>query len=87
MIVTLTPELEKYVQGQIEVGAYRDSDEVIQRAIRLMMEQEIESGWSLDDLRREIQVGFDQAKQGDLKPIDMEAIKAEARRRFEAPTR
>ena len=87
MIVTLPPELEQYVQQQIEVGVYRDSSEVIQRAVRLLMEQDIERGWSLEDLRREIQIGLDQAERGELKPLDMEAIKAEARRRFEARNR
>lgn len=36
----------------------------------------------LDELRREVAIGIEEADRGELYPLDIEAIKAEGRRRL-----
>lgn len=40
MNVSLTPELEQFIQSQLESGRYASSDELIIAGIRLLEEQE-----------------------------------------------
>jgi hypothetical protein len=50
---------------------------------------ESEDGWKrrCDDFRREIQIGLDEIERGEVAPLDMAAIKAQARERREARQR
>jgi len=40
MHVSLTPELEKLVRNQVEIGLYNSSSEVVREALRLFNEQQ-----------------------------------------------
>jgi putative addiction module CopG family antidote len=40
MVVTLTPEFENLIREKVASGDYRDEGEVIQRALRLLDEQD-----------------------------------------------
>ncbi|MEM6338421.1 MAG: type II toxin-antitoxin system ParD family antitoxin [Pseudomonadota bacterium] len=71
MNVSLTPELEKYVNDQVKTGLYNSSSEVIRTAIRLLVKSEAQSlnpyyenykMW----LRQEVQVGLQQAERGEF---------------------
>ncbi|MGH2541454.1 MAG: type II toxin-antitoxin system ParD family antitoxin [Ardenticatenaceae bacterium] len=76
MNVSLTPQLEKFVKQKVESGMYGSASEVIREALRFMEERERR----LEELRGEIQKGLD---SGPSELLDMQEIKAEARRRFE----
>ena len=54
MNVSLTPELEQFVQGKVESGLYNNASEVIREGLRLLKEsdevrlrwrEQIERGW------------------------------------------
>ncbi len=73
MNVSLTPELEKYVNRQVESGFYHSSSEVIRAALRLMVKSEnISQNAQFENyktwLNHEIQIGLDQAAEGKLIP-------------------
>lgn len=78
MNVSLTPELEQYVQEKVSSGLYYSASEVIREGLRLLKEREQFQQTRLQQLRQEIQVGLD---SGEATPLDMSAIKAEARQR------
>ncbi len=80
MNFSLGRHFEEYVRGKVESGRYNNASEVIRDALRLHEEQEILRDAKRDWLRGEIQAGLD---SGDPEPLDMRAIKAEARRKFE----
>ena len=86
MNVTLSPEFERYIEQKVRDGQYPSAREILQDALRLLKEQE-EEQQKLEELRREIRIGLDQADRGEVALLDMEAIKAEARRRFESRNR
>ncbi len=80
MNVSLTPDLEKYVQEKVGTGRYRSSSEVVREALRLLEEKDQERAQRLALLKEEIQQGID---SGPSKPLDMKAVIAEAKARQE----
>jgi antitoxin ParD1/3/4 len=54
MNVSLTPELEKFVDGKVDSGLYNNASEVVREGLRLLkehdevrqkMREQIEAGW------------------------------------------
>ena len=77
MSVTLTPEHEAMVQERIASGRYRDAQEVIGDALRLLEEHE-----RLEHLRALLEVGQQDELRGDLVTVTPELF-AEIDRRVE----
>ena len=62
MNVSLTPELEQFVQGKVESGLYNNASEVIREGLRLLKEHdEVRLRW-----REQIEHGWLQAQAGEL---------------------
>ncbi len=78
MNVSLTPKLQEFVRQKVESGMYGSASEVVREALRYMEERERR----LAELRGEIEKGLN---SGPSEPLDMEEIKAEARRQYEQP--
>jgi antitoxin ParD1/3/4 len=74
MNISLTPELEKYVSGKVQGGMYHSASEVIREGLRLLKEKDELHQKKLEDLRREIQIGIDQADRGQVKPLTDELV-------------
>jgi len=77
--ITLSPELATAVDEAVAAGEYASASEVIRDALRGWKERRDLYGYSLEELRALVQEGIDSGP-GRLGSID--AIKAEARRRF-----
>lgn len=79
MNISLTPELEHFVQDKVESGLYNNASEVIREGLRLLKEQ--------DDVRRmwreQIERGWMQAQAGKVVdgPKAMANIKAQLKTR------
>ncbi|MFN6515965.1 MAG: type II toxin-antitoxin system ParD family antitoxin [Nostoc sp. CreGUA01] len=71
MNVSLTPELEKWVQSKVESGMYTSASEVIREGLRLLKEQDALKAIRLTELRRQIQQGID---SGESTPLNMDEI-------------
>jgi antitoxin ParD1/3/4 len=87
MDVSLTPELEQYVNGKVRSGLYHSASEVVRAGLRLLKENDEIHRKKLEGLRREIQIGIDQAERGQVSPFDkqmMEEIRAGGRKRLAA---
>jgi len=52
-------------------------------SLRLLKAHENLKAQKLSDLRAEVLAGYEQAKRGESRPLDTEAIKAEGRRRLD----
>lgn len=62
MNVSLTPELEKFVESKVESGLYNNASEVVRESLRLLKEHdEIRVKW-----REQIERGWLQAQRGEL---------------------
>jgi len=87
MNVSLTPELEEYVSGKVQSGLYHSASEVIREGLRLLKQKDEVHRGRLEELRREIQVGIDQADRGEVSAFNNETlkeIKAQGRKRLAA---
>ena len=85
MNVSLTPALEKYVASKVKSGLYQTASEVVREGLRLLRERDQEGRRKLEDLRREINIGIEQADQGLTVPINeatLERIRARAKKRL-----
>jgi antitoxin ParD1/3/4 len=87
MNVSLTPELEQYVNGKVRSGLYHSASEVIREGLRLLKEKDDIHQKKLHDLRRDLQIGIDQAERGEVSTFNeqtLKEIKAEGRKRLAA---
>jgi antitoxin ParD1/3/4 len=66
MNVLLKPELEQFIDDQVQSGRYDSTADAINAAVaRLQVEREI-AGLSLDDLRADVDVGLAEADLGEF---------------------
>ncbi len=82
MNVSLTPQLEKFVERKVKQGSYQTSSEVVRAALRMLADYDERRKLELDRLRREVKLGVDQIEAGLVTKFDAKTIKAEGRRRM-----
>ena len=75
--VSLTPELEHFVQARVASGLYQTASEVIREGLRLLEERERARETALEELRAKIRRGIEQADRGEL--LDGDAVFEEIR--------
>ncbi len=68
MNISLTPELEAFVQQKVESGLYRSASEVVREGLRLLKERDILVQIKLEELRQELRAGLD---SGPAQPLDI----------------
>ena len=83
MNVSLTSELEKLVNERVRSGMYSSASEVIREALRLFKEQGELRQRRLEELRKEIRIGLEQANRGEVAPFAVARIKSRVRRRLQ----
>lgn len=76
MSITLPRHLEQQVQDKVRSGAYHSSEEVLEESLRLLARRDAQQ----EQLRRDIQVGVDQAERGEL--VAGEAVFANLRAKY-----
>jgi antitoxin ParD1/3/4 len=84
MNLSLTPELEAWIDGRVASGLYRSSSEVVREALRVLREREELKELRKEELRAAIARGARDLEAGDAKPFTNELLaelKAEGRRR------
>ncbi|MGK0238928.1 MAG: antitoxin ParD1/3/4 [Candidatus Pelagisphaera sp.] len=85
MNVSLTPQLEKWVQSKVETGLYSSSSEVVRDALRILHQFEEERLRKLTDLKSDLQVGLEQLRTGRSEEMTtslMDKIKSQGRERI-----
>jgi antitoxin ParD1/3/4 len=63
--IALTPHFDKFVRDKIESGRYQSASEVVRDSLRIMEQHEQERQQALADVRRKIQIGYDQVRRGE----------------------
>jgi antitoxin ParD1/3/4 len=74
MNITLPKELEKLINEQIELGLFDSPGEVIREGLRLLREQNQLREIRREELRREIQKGIDDIREGRFTTYTTENI-------------
>lgn len=82
MNVSLTRELEEFVNKKVGTGLYQTASEVVREGLRLLKERDDLQQRKLEDLQRDIDIGLEEAERGDVTTVDAEAVldKVRARR-------
>ena len=65
MNISLTPQLEKYIQEKVTSGRYTSASEVIRESLRLMHTYDDLQKQRIDQLNQAIDIGLTQLKSGD----------------------
>jgi antitoxin ParD1/3/4 len=66
MNLSLTPEVEQFIQIQLESGKYATAEEVVLAGIKLLEEQEKIYKERLEELKREIMIGIEASERGEV---------------------
>jgi antitoxin ParD1/3/4 len=64
MNVSLTKELQDYVEGEVATGDFASASEVVRAGLRTLRDERALAKEKLEILRREIQIGIDDADAG-----------------------
>ena len=64
--ISLTPQLEKFIDGRVASGHYQTASEVVREALRLMEQRERELDEAYKGLKKKLKRGAAQAKRGKL---------------------
>ena len=81
MNVSLTPELEQLIHKKVETGLYLSASEVVREALRLLQERDKIQAMRFEEVRKEVQIGIDQADRGEVEPLDVQGTLAKVRTR------
>jgi antitoxin ParD1/3/4 len=73
MNVSLTPELEAYVEGKVESGRYTSASEVVREALRLLEETEASRAEQLSAFNRELARRLGALKRGEY--VDAQTVR------------
>jgi antitoxin ParD1/3/4 len=64
--ISLTPELEEFVQSRVSSGRYQTASEVVREALRLLERQEKERDEGFERLKEKLERGAAEADRGEL---------------------
>ena len=64
--ISLTPELDRFLQGRVKSGRYQTTSEVVREALRLLERQETERDEAFKQLKAKLKRGAGQAERGEL---------------------
>jgi antitoxin ParD1/3/4 len=78
----LGDHFESFIQKLVDTGRYASASEVVRDGLRLMEAREQAKDAKISALRELIEDGL---SSGPAEPLDMMAIKAEAKRRWDGP--
>jgi len=84
LTITVTPELEAFIRERVSSGRFDTVSDVVREGLKLLEVREHEREAALAEIRRDVQLGLDQARAGQL--TDGEEFFAElARNRSSSP--
>src|SRR5712692_7790287 len=64
--ISLTPELDAFLQSRVKSGRYQTTSEVVREALRLLQRQEKERDEAFKQLKAKLERGSAQAERGEL---------------------
>lgn len=64
--VSITPELDAFLQGRVNSGRYQTTSEVVREALRLLERHEMERDQALQHLKAKLEQGAEESERGEL---------------------
>ena len=79
--ISITPELDSFLQSRVQSGRYQTTSEVVREALRLLERQEQDRDEAFRQLKAKLERGAGQADRGEL--IDGDEVFDELREMIE----
>ncbi len=76
MNVSLTPELDKWINEKVASGLYQSSSELIREGLRFLMIREEQRQAMIAELRQDLLIGVTQLDHGKSQDLDEELLKS-----------
>ena len=70
MSITLKPEQEQLIQHQVMLGRFNSTDEVLESALRLLVEQYQEYEAWVEEVRAKVDEAKAEADRGEVLPLE-----------------
>jgi antitoxin ParD1/3/4 len=86
MDVTLTPELERFVEEKVKAGNYQTPSDVVRDGLQMLKDKE-ENRSAFEAVKNEIAIGIGEADRGELEDVDeglAERVRTSGRKKLEA---
>ena len=64
--ISITPELDAFLQSRVDSGRYQTTSEVVREALRLLERQERERDEAFHQLKAKLEIATAQAERGEL---------------------
>jgi len=74
--VSLTPELDKWINEKVASGLYQSSSELIREGLRFLMVREEQRQAMIAELREDLLIGITQLDKGKSQDLDEELLKS-----------
>lgn len=68
--ISITPELDAFLESRVSSGRYQTTSEVVREALRLLQRQELERDEAFLQLKAKLRRGADEAERGELSDGD-----------------
>jgi antitoxin ParD1/3/4 len=68
--ISLTPELDAFLQSRVSSGRYQTASEVVREALRMLERLEQEREQAFSELKLKLERGASQAERGELLDAD-----------------
>jgi antitoxin ParD1/3/4 len=82
MELAATLELQQIVREKVARGDYASEVDVLREALQLLDDRDRLRAWKLEELRKEIAVGIEQAEKGLVARLDLVAIRSKVAERL-----
>ncbi|MBA7707647.1 hypothetical protein ES703_116523 [subsurface metagenome] len=76
MNVSLTPELDKWINEKVASGLYQSSSELIREGLRFLMVREEQRQAMIAELREDLLIGVTHLDNGQSQDFDEELLKS-----------
>jgi antitoxin ParD1/3/4 len=81
--ISITPELDAFLQSRVQSGRYQTTSEVVREALRLLERQERDRDDDMRQLKSKLERGAAEAERGEL--LDGDEVFEELRELIAAP--
>ena len=79
MNISITPELEELINKKVKTGMYNSASEVVREGLRLLREQDELKALRFQQLKKEIQDGYESASAGNVAEWNLDQFKDKVR--------
>jgi antitoxin ParD1/3/4 len=77
MNVSLKPDVQRYVEEKVKTGQYASPEEAVNNLLQQSRQREELTADDIEELRREIDVGINEADHGQFADFDAEDVIAQ----------